>query len=278
MDRLLKVRFLTLMLLGLLLLTSCASKTETKKSREIELYFGAGTQALMDKDYTEALRNLLKANELSPNNSEILNNLGMAYYFKGEKELALKTLNRALKINQKNSDARTNLASIYYSEGNYSAAEMEYKKVLKDLTYQKQARTYFNLGLLELNVRKNVKAAENYFQKSVKEDENYCPAYHHLGLIQYARREFSNAFTSFKEATLGVCYEFPAPHFYQALTLIELNRIDEARMKLVEVDTRFKKSIYSEEARAKNAELNSIEKKKAFESHASRNVLETPEF
>jgi type IV pilus assembly protein PilF len=274
----LKVNFLSLMLGGLLLLTSCASKTDAKKAREIELYFGAGTQALMDKEYTEALRNLLKANELSPNSSEILNNLGMAYYFKGEKELALRTLNKSIKINEKNSDARMNLASIYYSEGDYDAAEKAYKIILKDLTYQKQARTYFNLGLMELSIRKNVKAAENYFQRSVKEDDNYCPSYHHLGLIQYSRRDYVNALTNFKEATLGVCYEYPAPHFYQALTLIELNQIDEARMKLVEVDTRFKKSIYSEKARAKNAELNSLEQKKAFETHASRNVLETPEF
>lgn len=266
------------LVLGLFLLTSCASKAEKAKSKKADLYFGAGTQSLMTQQYTDALTNLLKANKLKPNNSDILNNLGMAYYFKGETNLAIKTLNRSLEINSRNSDTKVNLASIYFKNGEYDRAEKLYKEVLSDLTYDKQARTYYNLGMLEVQARNNSVKAENYFKKSINEDDNYCPSYYQLGLLQYARKQFNPALSNFKEASMGSCFESPGPHYHQALVLIKLRRFDEARLKLDEVETRFKKSIFAVKARSKVLEIDELESKKATESHASRNVLETPEF
>lgn len=268
----------SLLVMSTLLLTACSSKQKALQEKQAGLYFGAGTQNLMEKQYTDALRNLLEANRLDPENPEILNNLGMAYYFKGEKDLAVKHLNLALKYDDNNSDARVNLATIYYKDGRIDDAEKIYKRVLKDLTYDKQARTYFNLGIIELQNRQNMVAAENYFKKSIKEDDNYCPAYHHLGLIQYNRRQFNTALRNFKEATMGQCYEYAAPHYYQALTFIEMRKYDDARIKLDEIDTRFKKSPFAARARAKVVELNELSKNKSNESHASRKVLESPDF
>lgn len=232
----------------------------------------------MEKQYTDALKNLIQANQLDPNNSEILNNLAMAYYFKGETEMATKHLERALEVDDKNSDAKTNLASIYFKEGRISEAEALYLKVTKDLTYEKQARTFYNLGVIELQAKKNLSRAENYFKRSIKEDENYCPSYFHLGMIQFKQKRHNTALKSFKEASMGTCYDSPAPHYYQAITLIQLSRLDEARLKLDEIDTRFKNSPFAKMARAKTVELIQIEKSKPQESHASRKMLESPEF
>lgn len=260
------------------LVTACASKNSLE-NKQAQLYYGAGTQSLMEKQYTEALKSLLQANKLDPANPEILTNLGMAYYFKGEKDIAIKTLKKALELDKKNSDAKLNLASIYYRDGNFQDAEKLYKSVLKDLTYDKQARTLFNLGVLELQKKRDTVAAENYFKKSIQEDDNYCPSYYQLAMIQYQRRQFNTALKNFKEAAMGTCYESPAPHYYQAMTLVELGRFEEARIKLDEVDTRFKKSVYAVKARTKAIELNDIENRvKSSEAHASRKVLESPDF
>jgi type IV pilus assembly protein PilF len=268
----------SVLLFSVLFLSACSSKKNDLKDKQASLYFGAGTQSLMDKQYTEALKNLLEANKLDPDNSEIINNLAMAYYFKGEKDLAVKSLNQALKLNPNNSDAKTNLASIFYKDGRVDEAEKIYKTVLKDLTYEKQARTYFNLGVIELQARNNIVAAENYFKRSIKEDDNFCTAYHHLGLIQYNRRQFNTALRNFKEASMGTCFEIPGPHYYQALTYIELGRMDDARIKLDEIETRFKQTPYAVKAHAKIIELNEIDKNKSTESHASRKVYESPDF
>jgi type IV pilus assembly protein PilF len=274
--------FIYLKLLNLVvlmaLLTSCSSKKAELKERQASLYFGAGTQSLLEKQYTEALKNLIQANELDPNNPEILNNMGMAYYFKGEKDLAIKTLNKTLEIDQNNSDAKVNLATIFYRDSKYTEAEKLYKKVLRDLTYDKQARNLYNLGILELQFKKDSVAAETYLKKSLQEDENYCPSHFQMGLIRFHNRRFKSAMRYFKDATMGTCYETPAPHYYQALSLMELGKFLDARMKFDEVDRRFAKSVFAIKSRNKMIELNEIEKKYKAEAHASRNVLESPDF
>jgi Tfp pilus assembly protein PilF len=274
------LRSVNLLALSLLFLVSCASKNQSEiKSKPAAIYFGAGTQSLMDQQYTDALTSLMKANELEPGNSEILNNLGMAYYFKGENDLALQHLKESLKINPQNSDTRVNLASITYHLGDYASAEKLYLEVLKDLTYDKQARTLYNLGLLELTQKKNVMAAENYFKKSLKEDPNYCPAYFQVGLIQYNNRQFNTALRNFKDASMGTCYDAPQAHYYQALTLTELRKFTDARLKYDEIETRFKKSTYAAKARLKTQELNALEQRyRATEAQASGKMLTSPEF
>lgn len=265
-------------MLSAFVLVSCASKKNTLENKQADLYFGAGTQSLMAGEYTEALKNLLQANKLRPNDDEILNNLGMAYYLKGERDLAVKTFEEALKINKENSDAKTNIASVYFKEKNYKQAEAIYKEVLRDLTYDKQARTYFNLGMIEVEHKRDIEKAEQYFKKSIQEDDNYCPASYQLGLIQYTRRQFNTALRSFKDASMGTCYNSPAPIYHQALTLIELGNLEDARIKLDEIETRFSKTPYAARARAKTIELNGINKNKMIEAKSSSKMLESPEF
>lgn len=257
---------------------ACSSTANKTKKRQADLYFGAGTQSLMTQDYTDALKNLLKANELDPGNSGIINNLGMAYYFKGERDLAIKSLKQAIKLDEDNSDAKVNLASIYFRDGDIKNSEKIYKAVLKDLTYEKQARTLYNLGVIELQ-RLNKVAAENYFKKSIKEDGNFCPSFYQLGLLQYQRKQFNSALKNFKEASMGVCFDSPAAHYHQGLTLTALKRYNEAQMKFDEIDARFKKTEFAAKARAKMMELNELSKNNVSdEFHASGKVLESPDF
>lgn len=265
-------------MLSAFILTSCASKKNALENKQADLYFGAGTQSLMAGEYTEALKNLLQANQLRPKDSEILNNLGMAYYLKGERDLAMKTFDEALKHDPNNSDAKINIASVHFKEKDFKKAEGIYKEVLRDLTYDKQARTYFNLGMVELEYRRNLEKAEEYFKRSVKEDDNYCPSSYQLGLIQFSRKQFNTALRSFKDASMGTCYNSPAPIYQQALTLIELRKLEDARLKLDELETRFSKTPYAARARTKIIEINGMTKNKIIEAKSSSKMLESPEF
>jgi type IV pilus assembly protein PilF len=270
--------FTGIMLVKLIILVSCSS-TSKKNEQKSQIFFSAGTQALMDQNYTQALTNLIKADELSPNNPEILNNLAMAYFFKGEEDIAVKQLKQVIKIDSRNSDARLNLGSIYYKNGNHLAAEKLYKEVLKHLTYDKQARTFYNLGILELEKKKNIAAAESYFNKAVKEDENYCPAYFKLGLINMNRQQFKTALKNFKNSTMGTCVDNASAHYYQALTMIQLKQFTLARIKLDEIENKFKNTVYAVKAKSKILELNELEiYKTSNEEHAAGKLLQNNEF
>lgn len=243
-------------LFALLVLCSCASsKKKQQDERMASLYFGAGTQSLIDQKYTDALNSLLKANEIDPKNPEVLNNLAMAYYFKGQTDLAINTLKESLKINPKNSDAKMNLASIIYRQGEVDQAIALYKEILTDLTYEKQARTYFNLAAIEINHYKNKRKAEEFLNLAIKEDENFCSAYTVLGKMYFEKAQFKTALTNFRSAGMGMCFNDPTPHYLSALTLIKLNRFEEARIKLSEVNNRFPQTVYGIKARSLMLEI-----------------------
>ncbi len=262
----------------LTLLVACASKQDKINKKQAELHFGAGTQALINRDYNSALSNLMKANELRPGQADVLVNLAMAYYFKGHKDLAIRSLNEALKIEPKNSDALVNLASLHYERNNFSEAERLYKKVLEDLTYDKQARTYFNLSLIESEKKKNFSAAEKYLLLSIKENANYCPAHMKLGLLKYQQRRFTQSLDAFKDAALGTCYDDPSPHYYQGLALERLGRLGEARMKFEEVVNRFPSAPITASARTKVIELRNHSPELQTSSNQLQTKLNSPEF
>lgn len=274
------VKNVSVLLLSAILftLTSCASKPKEMNKRA-QIYFNAGTQSLMTREYTDALTNLLRANEMEPNNAEIMNNLGMAYHFKGDEALAVKCLKRTLELDPKNSDALANIGSIHYEAGRFQEAEAIYKEVLKDLTYDKQARTYYNLGILELDKKRNPNQAEIYFKAAIKEAEEYCPAHYRLGTIYFSNREYNKAYRSFREATMGTCVDSPSAHYNQALTLIELKKFSDARIKLDDIQNRFQKTAYGVKARTKMLELDEIENQyRTLEVRSPRKVINSPEF
>ena len=238
------MKFVMLLSLGLFIFASCGSQQNADNSPEeakADLYYSNGTANLMNGNYTEALDKLLEANALRPNDSKVLNNLGMAYYFKNDVKQALKNITRAIEIDPKNSDARVNLASIYFQRGNLAEARNQYEIVSKDLIYKSQFRTYYNLGLLALKENKRDQA-RNYFHKSVKEREDYCPANYQLGLLERSQYNFASALDWFRKAQLTTCVTLPEPHLGEAQTLIELREYAKARIKLNYMMEKFGKS------------------------------------
>lgn len=266
------------MVLLLILVSACSSQKQITMNKKAELYYSSGTQALIGQRYTEALQYLSKANDLNPKHPDILNNLGMAYYFKDHKKLAVETINKAIEIDKNNSDAKSNLAVIAMKEGENKKAEALLQDILKDLVYDKQAITYYNLGILSMQ-KKDMFQAREYFTKSILEDSTYCPSHFRLGMFSYQERKFKKAMEYFRDASMGVCYQDPAPAYYQALTFIEMRKFDDARIKLAEVETRFPRSNYAQKARQKIMNLSDIEShsnNKLY--HAGGSKMESPEF
>jgi Tfp pilus assembly protein PilF len=228
-------------------LVSCATNELAEKSTEqkkSELYYGQGTSDLVKKNYSQALINLSKAKEFDPNDSQIRNNLGMAYYFREQPQLAEKELLKAIDIDKNNSDARVNLGSIYMEKNRLKEAKALYEQVLADLTYPNQFRNYYNLAILTLKEGDRAQSFE-YLFKSIKEREDYCQAHFKLGELYFEEYKFKQALASFQESSKGTCVIEPAPHYQQALALLNLNRIEESRIKFKEIMDKFPKTRFN---------------------------------
>jgi type IV pilus assembly protein PilF len=259
----------------LFIVTSCASDDVNREltidEKKAELYYDQGTSELIQKNYSQALNNLLKAKELRPLDSKVRTNLGMAYYFKEQVQLAVSELKEAIKLDTKNSDAKLNLATIYFETGKINDARKIYEELTKDLTFSSLFRVYYNLSLIELKIGDKKSAFENLF-KSVKEKEDYCQAHFKLGELYTEEMKYGEALKSFQEAGKGVCVNDPTPHFYQALTLVELNRVSEAKAKLNYIVEKFPKTAFKSKAEKK---LRNLEFENRSETAKSINQPQT---
>lgn len=256
-------------------LASCASNELTEKSTEqkkAEIYYGQGTSELVKKNYSQALINLLKAREFDPKDTQIRNNLGMAYYFREQPELAEKELLKSIDLDHKNSDARVNLGTLYLEKNRLKEARSQYEIVLQDLTYPNQFRNYYNLAILALKEGDRAEAFEFLF-KSVKEKEEYCQAHFKLGELYIEEYKFKQALTSFQESGKGTCVTEPAPHYQQALSLMNLSRFEEARSKFKEIIEKFPKTRFNSLASLQLKKISSELKEQNISKHYQTEII-----
>jgi Tfp pilus assembly protein PilF len=223
-----------ILILGFLLGCSSNSKNDNEESKTLsksEIFFNEGTLNLYEKKYTAALNNLLKAYKLSPQDDKIINNLAMSYFFKNNVEKAEKLLVQAREINPDNFDVQMNLGFIYIETDQLKKAHQIYNDLSRSLNFEYQYRTYYNLGVIAYKQKDN-RNALSYFEKSIKENESYCPSLFWKARIYYDKQDFRKALTHFKESVKGSCYGTAQSHYYLALTHLKLNQVSDARMKL----------------------------------------------
>ncbi len=271
--------------LAALFLTSCSSnqlKDQTPEEKKADVYYGQGTTELVNKNYQQALAYLLKAKELNPEDSKIRNNLGMSYYFREQVGLAEEQLKKAVDLDGKNSDARMNLGSLYLAKKNYKEAREQFEKVLEDLTYPTQYRNFYNLAIVNLNEGDRRMAFE-FLARSIKEKSDYCPAHYKLGEMYAEEYRFKQALDSFKESGKGTCVSEPSPHYQQAMSLLNLNKPMEAKLKFQEITEKFPNTRFGTMAaiQIKKINNNSDEQSTRMQNEMIRkndNSAETPNF
>ena len=218
----------------ILLLAACTSAKVTKTKKQASILYAYGTSELMQQDYANAITHLDQANQLTPNDSKILNNLGMAYYFKNQVGQAISYLEQSLKADAENEDARLNLATIYMEQKRYDDAQRIYAEVLKDVKYDQQHLTHYNLARMALEQKKTAQAIKE-LKLALEEKDDYCPANFTLGQIYAREFRYQQALEYFKKSNRGSCINNIEGHYQQALMEIELKHYDAARSKLRDI-------------------------------------------
>lgn len=256
-------------------LASCSSNQKEVDQKKADLYFSQGTERLMDKDYTEALRHLLMADELSPKNPLILNNLGMAYYFKGKKDIAKQHIEKSLELDPKNSDARNNLASILFTEKKFDEAIKQYDLILADLLYNHTYRAHYNLALIYLE-KSDFKKAQFNLEQSIGLRADYCPAGFQLALLYKKLNQIDKSLDTFKIATRENCAKNPEPFYEWGNLLLSQGKEAEAVEKFQYIVDKFPLTRIGELALNKtnilkkrsNITINNVDRVDSFDSGA----------
>jgi tetratricopeptide (TPR) repeat protein len=130
-------------------------------------------------DGKQAEEEYLKATAISPGFWKSHLALGILYQQQGQIEKAKRSFEQTIKFNPKNAAAYSLLAGIYYRENNSGKAS---RILLAAIEKGIEQQSFYNfLGNLYLE-SKNYQTAENYFEKSLKLEENEQILFH-LGVV-----------------------------------------------------------------------------------------------
>lgn len=215
------------------------------KSRQSSIHhYRLGTGLLQKKQYRQSLQQLKIAHDLDSRNHNILNNLGLVYYFLGEFEESIYHLKKALSHKSDYSEAHNNLGRVYIEVRDYEQARIHLNRALADLTYPNRDKVFVNLGLSHFRGG-NLALAEPFFLKAIAANRENCLGYNYLGRSLIELKKFKRAVKSLNQAIYH-CREnnFDESHYFSAVALFQSGKKNRAISRLQEAQKLYPKGPY----------------------------------
>ena len=172
----------------------------------------------------EATAHYQKALELNPNDAEAHNNLGNVFIKKGQVDDAMGHYQKALKINPYLADVHYNLGNVLFAKGQMAEAIAEYQKALKINPYL--ADVHDNLGIALFN---NVEVDEAIIQlqKALEINPNHADAHNNLGNALFQKGQVDEAMAQYQMA-LELNPNYAEAHNNLGNALIKKGQVDKA--------------------------------------------------
>jgi type IV pilus assembly protein PilF len=164
---------------------SCATTNIKAQKQREEVLRDLGEAYYKQGDYTLALKEFLKAEELYPDDPFLQNDLGLTYKAKKRLDLAAKHFKTALKIKPDYAPAKNNLGTVYLEKKEWDTAIKYFKEVTENMLYATPQLALANLGWAYYN-KKEYGLSETYYRKALDLDPKFINALRGLGLTYIA--------------------------------------------------------------------------------------------
>jgi len=185
-------------LLLIIFIAACSANRELQR-RQAEDKRNVGEAHLRHGNYTLALRELLSAEKLDPENADIQNDLGFAYMQRDKLDLAIQHFERALDLKPDFPVAKNNLGVTYMKKKEWDAAIAIFKDLSQNLLYATPQNPMVNLGWIYYN-KKEFSVSENYYKEAIQlyreglaKDLTYIQALRGLSLTYMAMGRYKEA-------------------------------------------------------------------------------------
>jgi type IV pilus assembly protein PilF len=191
--------FIVLMVSIALFFPSCGPKKPDQSKQQAEAIRELGEAYMAEGNYTMALRELMRAEQLYPNDPYLQNSLGLAYMARGRNESAVSHFQKALALNPSYSPARNNLGSAYISLEEWDKAIECFEYVKDDLLYATPFFPLSNLGYVYYR-KGDFTRAGKYYQEALDMERRFPRAHHGLGMVAMATGNVDEAIRRFETA------------------------------------------------------------------------------
>lgn len=179
-------------------LTACAASLE-KRKKQSRATRNLGEAYMRQGNYTEGLKELLKAEKIYADDHLLHNDLGLVYLAKKRYDKAEQHFKKAIKLKPEYASARNNLGLVYLAAENWDAAIKSFESVTSDLLYGTPHFPLSNLGLAYYH-KKDYQNAEKYYLKALDIEPNFILALRGLGKTYLAVNKNPAAISVFEKA------------------------------------------------------------------------------
>ena len=180
--------FAVIVMIGFL--TGCMSNENLKKQGESSRNLG---EAYMSQgNYTAALKEFLAAEQLTPGDPYLQNDLGLIYMARDRLDLSIQHFKKALALKPNYAPAMNNMGTAYLAQQNWDAAITCFKSITGDLLYATPHYPLSNLGLAYYNQKKYDLSAK-YYADALRLDPKFQPAIRGLSRVYQAQGKYPEA-------------------------------------------------------------------------------------
>ena len=226
------------------------SSGPTKADRErAGLHMQIGNGFLAKGQYPQAMAELAAAEQLNPQDPQILNNLGLAYYVRGRAPIAETKFRAALKLAPDFSEAKANLARVMIDDGRLPQAIKLLHDVEGDLTYPSQEKTFSELGMAHFKAG-HYAQAQDYLLRTLTLHRESCVAATYYGrTLQETKRWPQSAEVLDQAVEFCRNAKFEEPLFFSAMSYYSLGDQEKTRARLEELLKDYPQSKYVAKAK-----------------------------
>jgi len=196
-----RIKAILSLFLFTLLVSACAttSQTSEKNKRKADAARNLGEAYLSEGNTTAALGELLRAQELNPDDPILHNDLGLVYMSKEKIDMAVTHFEKAVALKPDYSLAKNNLGSAYLVQEKWDKAIPVLKEVTGDMLYATPHFPLANLGWAYYNKKDYAKAAK-YLKESLDIQPEFFTAQLNLGRTYLATGRLHRALGMFETA------------------------------------------------------------------------------
>lgn len=206
---------------------ACANKARLREQAGAHVnvaiaYLGAG-------QYNSALKELLEAEKLTPEDAKVQYLLGISYRVKGLDDMAIAKFQQALSLRPDYSEAHNYLGSVYLEKGRYDDAIASFNSALANILYDTPAIALYNIGMAYYAKRQYETALKYYGDAAAKDPyTDLLPLIEkNMGMAWLARGNPGQAVVHLRKS-IDLAPSLAEAHYWLGLGYRDLNQPDKA--------------------------------------------------
>ncbi|NPU82877.1 MAG: tetratricopeptide repeat protein [Syntrophaceae bacterium] len=195
-------RFLLTIITGLcaILLWGCATTQE--KTANADRHLRMALAYMTSGQFSPALKELLEAEKLTPDNPKIHYAIGLVYMEKNMPSQAIRSFLRALELKPDYSEAHVSIGTIYYSTGRLDEAIVSFNRAISNPVYETPGLAFYNLGRTYAKKKDNPMALRMFSEAIQRDRGGYLVPLveFHIGLVRMGEGDCNKAVGHFGKA------------------------------------------------------------------------------